>query len=67
LGEAFLGGAAFFWADFAPRLLENAFSHPSAYFWFVPTRVMVTSIPQFDLTTGCPTTALNVPPLFSRI
>jgi hypothetical protein len=44
-GFAFLDGADFWLADLLPpRLPENAVSHPSAYFEFVPTRVIVTAL-----------------------
>jgi hypothetical protein len=42
LGLAFLEGAGFCPADL-PRLPPKALSHPSAYFEFVPTRVIVTA------------------------
>jgi hypothetical protein len=43
LAAAFFEGTAFFCAAFAPRFPPNACSQPSEYFWFVPTRVIVTA------------------------
>jgi hypothetical protein len=46
LPAAFFEGAVFFWLDLPleplVRLPEKAASQPSAYRWFVPTRVIVT-------------------------
>jgi hypothetical protein len=43
LGAAFLEGVGFFFdAAPVPRRPPNAASHPSEYFWFGPTRVIVT-------------------------
>jgi hypothetical protein len=43
-GAAFFEGGAFFFADLVADLRPpNALSQPSAYFWFVPMRVIVTA------------------------
>ena len=58
-GLAFFDGADFWLADLPPlRLPENAVSQPSAYFEFVPTRVIVTDYSSQTLVLKNPSTAI---------